>query len=133
MRKEQETISQERAGRAGSAGAVGGTETGDEQAAGAGGEAATTGQGEDGSGAGAEGEGEEGQVRKARVRKVKAAPATNRAARAPVNNRVLVNKVAAAALVEEDPRVVAARAASRATFPTVGTTTSWRASCARPR
>jgi hypothetical protein len=62
MRKEQETISQERAGRAGSAGAVGGTESGDETMAGAGGEAAGAGagDGEEGAGAGDEGEGGEG-------------------------------------------------------------------------
>jgi hypothetical protein len=62
MRKEQETISQERAGRAGSAGAVGGTESGDPAAAGGAGEGATAGagEGEDGAGAGEEGAGDSG-------------------------------------------------------------------------
>jgi hypothetical protein len=57
MRKEQETISQERAGRAGSAGAVGGTGTAEEQASGAG---ATAAEGEGEQGTGEEGAGEEG-------------------------------------------------------------------------
>jgi len=59
MRKEQETISQERAGRAGSAGAVGGGGTAEEQAAG---EGAAAGEGEGEQGTGEEGAGAEGSA-----------------------------------------------------------------------